>query len=69
MEQERSASLEFLKRVLRQGKDQAWVVSFDIGVHMYQPLHHRSIWRATRSISWRSPAKRRRTLRRHRCIG
>jgi VWFA-related protein len=36
MEQERSASLEFLKRVLRQGKDQAWVVSFDIGVHMYQ---------------------------------
>lgn len=35
-EQERNASLEFLKRVLRQGKDQAWVVSFDTGVHMYQ---------------------------------
>ncbi len=36
IEEERGASLVFLNRVLRPGKDRAWVVSFDTGVHMYQ---------------------------------
>lgn len=52
---ERNASLAFLNRVLRDGIDRASVVSFDEGVHLYQPTTASRAASKPGSISYRVP--------------